>query len=86
MTTVLGRSAVSAEGLTKRYGARRGVHDVSFTVGAGEICALLGRTAPARGPHGGRQSLLAGLLAQLITIAVALIAAGVIATRRDPSA
>ncbi len=48
MTTVIERSAVSAEGLTKRYGARRGVHDVSFTVGAGEICALLGRNGAGK--------------------------------------
>ena len=48
MTTVTERSAVSAEGLTKRYGSRRGVHDVSFTVAAGEICALLGRNGAGK--------------------------------------
>jgi ABC-2 type transport system permease protein len=36
--------------------------------------------------EGGHQSLLAGLLAQAITIAVALTATWIIATRRDPSA
>jgi len=30
------------KGLTKRYGKRRGVDDVSFAVRPGEICALLG--------------------------------------------
>lgn len=35
---------------------------------------------------GGHQSLPAGLLAQVITITVALTATGIIATRRDPSA
>ncbi len=35
---------------------------------------------------GGHQSLTAGLLAQLIAIAVALTATGIIATRRDPAA
>ena len=34
--------AVAADGLTKRYGKRRGVDDVSFAVRPGEICALLG--------------------------------------------
>jgi ABC-type multidrug transport system ATPase subunit len=43
MTTAPNKSAISAEGLTKRYGARRGVHDVSLIVGGGEICGLLGR-------------------------------------------
>ncbi len=35
-------SAVSAERLTKRYGRRRGVQDVSFTVEPEQVCALLG--------------------------------------------
>ncbi|HEY6522625.1 MAG TPA: ATP-binding cassette domain-containing protein [Solirubrobacteraceae bacterium] len=48
MTTLTGMSAVSAEGLTKRYGARRGVQDVSFTVGAGQVCALLGRNGAGK--------------------------------------
>lgn len=34
--------AVQAHGLTKRYGRRRGVHDVSFCVQPGQICVLLG--------------------------------------------
>jgi ABC-2 type transport system ATP-binding protein len=33
---------VVAEHLTKRYGRRLGVHDVSFEVGAGEVLGLLG--------------------------------------------
>jgi ABC-type transport system involved in cytochrome bd biosynthesis fused ATPase/permease subunit len=48
MTTVTGLSAVSAEGLTKRYGAPRGVEDVSFTVSAGQVCALLGRNGAGK--------------------------------------
>lgn len=39
---VLEGAAVAADGLTKRYGKRRGVDDVSFAVRPGEICALLG--------------------------------------------
>jgi ABC-type multidrug transport system ATPase subunit len=34
--------AVAAQALTKRYGRRRGVQEVSFSVRHGEICALLG--------------------------------------------
>ena len=48
MTTVTEMSAVSAEGLTKRYGGRRGVQDVSFTVGAGQVCALPGRNGAGK--------------------------------------
>jgi ABC-type multidrug transport system ATPase subunit len=48
MTTVTEIPAVSAEGLSKRYGSHRGVQDVSFTVGAGEVCALLGRNGAGK--------------------------------------
>ncbi len=48
MTTATEMSAVSAEALTKRYGSRRGVQDVSFVVGAGEVCALLGRNGAGK--------------------------------------
>jgi ABC-2 type transport system ATP-binding protein len=34
--------AISADGLTKRYGAIRAVDDVSLRVGGGEIYAFLG--------------------------------------------
>lgn len=37
-----------ADALTKRYGADRGVQEVSFAVGAGEICALLGRNGAGK--------------------------------------
>jgi ABC-2 type transport system ATP-binding protein len=35
-------AAIDVEGLTKRYGGRSVLRDVSFRVGRGEICALLG--------------------------------------------
>ena len=41
-TADAGGPAVAAQALTKRYGRRRGVQDVSFAVQHGEICALLG--------------------------------------------
>ena len=34
--------AILAQGLTKRYGRRRGVENVSFGVELGQICGLLG--------------------------------------------
>jgi ABC-2 type transport system ATP-binding protein len=37
-----GEVAIAASGLSKRYGRRRGVSDVSFAVAPGEICGLLG--------------------------------------------
>ncbi|MFZ0384910.1 MAG: ATP-binding cassette domain-containing protein [Solirubrobacteraceae bacterium] len=41
-------SVVAAQGLTKRYGGRRGVDDVSFAVRPGEIYALLGRNGAGK--------------------------------------
>ncbi len=52
MTTATEMSAVRAEALTKRYGRRRGVQDVSFVVGAGEVCALLGRNGAGKTTFG----------------------------------
>jgi len=43
-----GTPAVAADGLTKHYGGRRGVDDVTFGVGRGEICALLGRNGAGK--------------------------------------
>jgi beta-exotoxin I transport system ATP-binding protein len=34
--------AIETEGLTKRYGSHRGIEDVSFAVGAGEVFGFLG--------------------------------------------
>jgi len=42
MSAVAAGPVVEAQGLTKRYGRRRGVDDVSFAVERGQICALLG--------------------------------------------
>jgi len=35
-------------GVSKRFGGLTAVKDVSFKVEAGQICSLMGRTAPAR--------------------------------------
>jgi ABC-2 type transport system ATP-binding protein len=48
MSATMAAPVVSADGLTKRYGSHRGVHDVSFTVNLGEICALLGRNGAGK--------------------------------------
>ena len=48
MRTSHGAPAVVADGLTKHYGRRRGVQDVSFTVSGGEICALVGRNGAGK--------------------------------------
>jgi lipopolysaccharide export system ATP-binding protein len=39
---------LEARGLQKSYGPRRVVKDVHLAVGAGEVSACSGRTAPAR--------------------------------------
>lgn len=44
MTVTDAAPAVEAHALTKRYGRRRGVQQVSPTVEAGQICAPLGPT------------------------------------------
>lgn len=40
-------AAIEVEHLTKRYGARTAVDDVSFTVGDGEIVGFLGPRSDA---------------------------------------
>jgi ABC-2 type transport system ATP-binding protein len=51
--------AVTAAGLTKRFEATVAVHDVSFTVPAGTVAALVG-------PDGAGKSTVAGLLLGLV--------------------
>ncbi|HTU07975.1 MAG TPA: ABC transporter ATP-binding protein, partial [Trebonia sp.] len=41
-------TAIAVEGLTKRYGAKVAVDDVSFTVAEGEIFGLLGRNGAGK--------------------------------------
>ncbi|MGI8879156.1 MAG: ABC transporter ATP-binding protein [Jatrophihabitans sp.] len=40
--SVPSRALICADGLSKRYGRRRAVTDVGFTVHSGQVCALLG--------------------------------------------
>jgi ABC-2 type transport system ATP-binding protein len=53
------RAVVEARALTKRYGARRGIDGLSFTVGEGEIFGLLG-------PNGAGKTTTIRLLLDLI--------------------
>jgi ABC-2 type transport system ATP-binding protein len=52
-------SGLEVSDLRFSYGAKRALHDVSFSVGAGQFCALLG-------PNGAGKSTLFGLLTRLL--------------------
>src|SRR5256714_9239341 len=41
-------SIIEVEGLTKSYGGKRGIIDVSFQVGEGEVCGFLGRSGAGK--------------------------------------
>jgi heme exporter protein A len=51
---------VTLTGVGRHYGRRRALHDVSFTVGAGEVIALVG-------PNGAGKSTLLSILSTLVT-------------------
>jgi ABC-2 type transport system ATP-binding protein len=52
-------TALEARGLSKRYGERRALRDVSFSVGAGELLAIVG-------PNGAGKTTLLGILAGIL--------------------
>ncbi len=72
-------TVIEARELTKRYGRRRGIEGVSFSVRAGETFGFLG-------PNGAGKTPPAGYLALLACVAVAGVLLGLLASRpRDIS-
>jgi hypothetical protein len=56
-------TAIEVEGLTKRYGAKVAVDDVSFAVAEGEIFGLLGRNGAGKAVTELRRSFPPGAVA-----------------------
>jgi ABC-2 type transport system ATP-binding protein len=48
MGTVLNRAMIRAQGITKFYGARKALADVSFEIGSGEVVGFLGKNGAGK--------------------------------------
>ena len=76
--TTPGAATLSIKGVTKRYGSRKAVDDVSFELRQGQFCALLG-------PNGAGKSTLFQLLTGLFVPDQGDITVGGVDLQRNPA-